>query len=408
MIARSPPARFERDKLAAIAADKSVSSGLWNAPWAYRLSSVSSPKTCDRSGREAVAVRGRSFEPKPGRCDPPGAGAAAAALASRLTPARWQSRNWRRQLEASIGTGDAVLVGTAQELRENSQAVVFVADCARFSRFSVFASRHVRGGAHAPARASCEAVFSRTREPTINLFVFQRDRGSYAVLERFSSEPVSARLVSIARLCAWRDILGGQYPARGLAGCVDRPISSLLRSRAAQSFGVFAWSAGPIGAIERLELGAQLVDQGGSARRVKSGTYDCRSARVGRPMLEGKAQGLGAQRFSGARPLPVRLAHPAPAAIAQGTPLCPHSRRPQALACRHASAPGFGSPFPASVQLVDRSAKSPVGRTGRGELALGQGAKRQTGRGAAVPACDFGGKALRRRAQASGGVGCVN
>lgn len=401
-------ARFERQRLAAIAANEGAHSSCEKAPGAYRLSSVSSPKICTRSGRAAVAVRGCSFEPGPGRSEPPCALGAAGPLAPRLTPARWQSRNWRRQLEASIGTGGTVLVGTAQEPRQNSQAIAIVGDFSRFSRFSVLASRHVRGCTHSPARASCEAVFSRTREPNTNLFQYQEVEGSLVVLERFSPEPALAHLVSIAGRHAWRDILAGGYPAGELAGCLDRPISSLLRSRAAQTFGVFAGAAGPIGALEVADLVAQLVDQAGSARRAKSGTYGLGSARVGRPMLEGSMQDLGAPRFSGAGHLPVRLARRASAAIAQGAPLCPHSRRPQALAPGRTSEPGSGSPFPAKAQGLGPAPKIWTGRTGRGERALGQGATRQLGRGRAVPACGFGGMALRRTGQASEGAGHVN
>lgn len=283
--------------------------------------------TCDCSGRAADAVRNRTLSPRPAGVLRLGIEQLSVLLGStsrpaqsyRLTPARGGAIKLACQSPAPFGSGETVPDGTTVEPCWNHEPLEIASLFARFQRFHAQASRHARVGTYAQTRAYVRGVELGTLEPLNNIHVDQWVRGSRAVPERFQLEPGKPGLGSAHGNPPIRNILAGGNAGALLASIdlgADRAASTVMRSRAAQTFGDFS----PAGGLDlgRIQLLGLVGGNGGFLPFLVPA-----SGAVGRVMLEGMAERRRKPPFLDPRRLPVRLEREASPPIGRGTPPMP-------------------------------------------------------------------------------------
>jgi hypothetical protein len=265
---------------------------------------------CGRSDRAASAVRGRSLNSSPGPVGLCRAATRRALDLCSLTPARWQSKTWRRQFEGPNGAGDAVPDGTAVELWRNHQPIDLTAEFLRFQRFQFSGLAHVRVGMRVQVRAYMYARSTGTMEPLFVILTNHKDSGSEEVPARFHLEPAGAACGESGGILPFRNKLAsGYWPVPSIE--LDQVArSTVMRGRAAQTFGRRALGRadrGGAGLAGRLDL----VDEARGSTDLGNGGFQpisrCVLGPVGTTMLEGWAQGRGFAWLAARCPMPVRL-----------------------------------------------------------------------------------------------------
>lgn len=263
---------------------------------------------CDRSGREAGAVRDRSFRlpPRPVAIGWPVRVRRGLGYRTRYLdpdPLTIQDDGW--PISVPKRGRVAVPTGTAEEPRWNHHLSEIISFSVRFQRFQLGASRDAHVYVHEHTRTHTRGPISGTLEPLDYISINQLVNGSREVPKRFQLGTVSLALAVARRKAGDFNKLGGGY-CLGFADCVDRGGSStVMRGRAAQTFGRRA-----LGRADRADQ-AGSSDVGGDAGR--NGGFlpfvGGQLARVGRAMLEGMAQGRGFACLGPVCQLPVSLRH---------------------------------------------------------------------------------------------------
>lgn len=279
-----------------------------------RLIVIGQAPDCGRSGAAGDAVRGRSLDlsPRPAAALQPVRLALPAPLSlSTLTPARWQSKSLVVQSRGANGPGGAVPNGTSPELARNFQAIETAAFFAQFHGSALAPRVHVRGRVYASVRAHVRGAFSGTPEPTNIIVIEHRVIGSKSGSAQFQFGTADRAALSFGGFPSVINIL-----AVGYSSAVDQDRSStVIRGRGGETFGLGVAGSASTWAIE----GLGLVDQVRLTRRSENGGIPpflgAPTGRVGRGMLEGRAQGVGIAALSCPRRLPVRLTR---AALVEG------------------------------------------------------------------------------------------
>ena len=337
-----------------------------------------------RSGRAADAVREHSFCSSPTRSGSAALEHPPLSFFASLTPARWDAMSLAAQFSGLVGSGVAVLVGTAQNQRQNRQVTDIVALLPLVPGFQSFASRDVRTCVHVSTCAYMCARNARTSEPTNIIYVNQMDSGSVAGSARFQPEPTlrgAGRAHGFAPIS--NILIGGYAPA-----ALDRPSRGLMRSRLGESFGVFGLGAS-----------ADRAPRPSSTRRARNGgkacVFDRASVAVGTLLLERGAQSRRNARFFEAEHLP--------SGKARGTPPCPLSETQPPSWRWRSTVSEFGSASPllnaGLMRTLKKSARGQFRQTGSGEASRSAAIPtRMSGRGGG----DAAGK-LRRMTCMGGG-----
>lgn len=270
------------------------------------LQRVSAPAR-DCSGRAADAVRNRTLSPSPAADHTLAWSLSPPPSRSRLTPARWQSKIMAGQSRGLSGAGNAVASATSPQPICNRHPIEIAGYSRRLQRLRAQASRVTCACVCVQTRAYTRGLNPATLQPSEYLYVDHKVSGCREVAQRLQLQPSMPRSRSIGANARFRDILAAIYRrAQGAALLpnVLAALSTVLQGRVGESFGVFG--LGRRGLVDRDRADLLEVDQavrnGGFLRFSRPA-----SARVGRPMLDGSAQGVEIACFSDAARKPLRL-----------------------------------------------------------------------------------------------------
>jgi hypothetical protein len=367
------------------------------------LSGLPIAPTCARSGGEAGAVRGRSFQPTPDVERSAWRSAPRPGPAFGFDPGPLMCDHMAGQLVASIGFGVTVAGATALQRCCNSQSIDIYAVSGPVAWLRAEAPRHVRVRVCVRVRARICARKSAILQPSEYVITYHMVMDCRTVAERLRLQPWRCEACGSRSTGAAVDILAGGYRAAAAPGAS----SGVERGQGGETFGDFG------------QLGARLVlDGGGSIEADRAGRNGGflrvsrpRRGAVGRVLLEGWAQGADCAALFAVERQPVRLMDPrggrAMAIGIEAPPLPPMAGDDRSSSIgREAFEVSSGlrhGRAGASARLV-RSAKGWGGTFGSGIGGKRRRAKAGTaGRGA------WGGLAiLRRWAHASGEADRVN